>query len=469
MKSFASPTIQVDDNTLHLSLPASMQQTLEMIENVKSLSSCAKIASSALLHACSALDGSIQHDGTDLKQGSDLLVDEEADIYAARLAVCELSGADFSIPKECKAFVPTERTKKKRSIRGFWSNDGPSEPGSLFQHYDEITQTNLQQCRKALGSTPQSWTSFSNNRQNAVVMCRAMRSEVDKDEQLEVGKILAQAAAASTESLKDAYEHINEIKAHFSELATAMPQFQHDLAAGNKEQQEYLQRFWTEIERVRNSLASVSEGFAGVSEQISGANDDVVDLRAAISKAASDSAAETNELARAAQQDFKELSTNVETVNEVMEYFAEHTIQLVINKLYTITGNMDVVNALMSKHHQDLTEFDKFNQRSRQLAIEQEKEYQASHKENLELLKQSKTAAEEMAASVTSGLGLLTAGFPDASEILKKGAAFVGYTSIYALITFGIWERYVGFSVLGNSLAALGTGLCKCLTYSIRA
>jgi Fe-S-cluster formation regulator IscX/YfhJ len=130
----------------------------------------------------------------------------------------------------------------------------------VYQHYEEVSQANLKQCRRALGSFPQAWTSYSNNRQNAHLYCRAVRSEIEKDDQIHVGKVLAKTAVHASESLHDAFEQFNDLKVEFSKLANAMPQFQMDLAAGNERQLEHVQQFWADLERAREGLLDIATG-----------------------------------------------------------------------------------------------------------------------------------------------------------------------------------------------------------------
>lgn len=463
------PDIEIENlNFVRSSLSDSMQQTLDLIKNVESLPSCAKIASSALLHSCSALEGSIKHDESQFSRGSDLFVEEEADIYSARLAVCELNGADFEIPKECRSFVPTEKTKSKRGIRGFWSNDGPSEPTNVFHYYDEITLTSLQQCRRALGSTSQSWTSYSNNRQNAVVMCRAMRSEIERDEQLHVGKILASAAAAATGSLQDAFEAVHILKDRFNELATAMPQFQEDLVAGNQQQLHHVKQFWSEIERVRAGLREVFQDFDHVKDEIRSSRFEVSDLSSAIRKAASDSTTSMQDLATQTQQELTVLSENAAALSEVGEYMLELFQQGIVKALYSTTQDMEAINAFMPTLHRELLAWQEANQRMHSEALARHQENQAYLNQTTTALEQFSLAAAEMNATMASISGFMEIGWPGAIDLLKTAGTFTGSSVVYSLISYGLWEKYAAFSIPATALASTATGLSKFIPFHVQ-
>lgn len=438
--------IEIDNHMVRHSLSDSMQQTLDLIKNVESLPSCAKIASSALLHSCSALEGSITHDDSDLRRGSDLFVEEEADIYSARLAVCELSGADFSIPSACQSFIPTEKSKNKRGIRGFWSKNGPSQPATVFQYYDDVTLNNLQQCRKSLGSTSQSWTSYSNNRQNAVVMCRAMQSQVDNDEHIHVAKVLASAAASATVSLQDTSEAINTLKMQFNELATGMPQFHKDLAAGKEMQLKHVQNFWAEVERAQKMLRQVLNDANDLGDGVRKSKKDVTDLVSAIRKAAADSTSGVHEIT---------------ALNEASAYRMEQFQQDMIKSLYQVTKDMGVVNAFIPTLNGELTTFHKASQLVHQDMLNKQKENREHLDQTAATLDQFNQAALEMNSTLASISGFVGIGWPRVMDLLKTTATFTGYTFIYTFVSFGLWEKYGGLYVMGTTLASTATGTSK--------
>lgn len=154
---------------------------MDTMATVEKLPSCNRVASAALLNSCSGLDSSALTEAESDK-GSDLLLGEAKAIYAARLAVCELLEANTEIPQACSTFVPTKKNTRKQGIRGFLTPNGVTAPVVHYLYYDEVTDRHLKQCSAALGSKPQWWTSYSNARQNAAVMCHAMRADVEKGE-----------------------------------------------------------------------------------------------------------------------------------------------------------------------------------------------------------------------------------------------------------------------------------------------
>ena len=141
------------------------------MESVAKLPICNKIASAGLLNSCAELD----HASTvSLDKSLDVMLEKSKNIYAARLAVCELDDASALVPKECQAFRPDERSSFFRLLLPGRRTDYPV--------YDDETAGHLDRCLKALSRNPQTWTSYSNARQNAIVMCHAMRASIEKGE-----------------------------------------------------------------------------------------------------------------------------------------------------------------------------------------------------------------------------------------------------------------------------------------------
>ena len=88
-------------------------------------------------------------------------MDDLKSVYATRLAICELRSAGAPIPPKCESFAPALNNDKGKA-------------------YDKGDNRDLSHCLKSLESRPQWWTSYSNNKQNAIVMCRAARVEIEK-------------------------------------------------------------------------------------------------------------------------------------------------------------------------------------------------------------------------------------------------------------------------------------------------
>ena len=128
---------------------------LQLLSAMQGSPSCNRVAASTLLDSCHSIDGS--------RQDAEISFEDARSIYAAQLAMCEIASAESSIPHSCRALVPVLGSKVHESVT-----------------QESIRKAQLSQCLQILESRPQWWTSYSNSRQNAVVMCQAARVDIEK-------------------------------------------------------------------------------------------------------------------------------------------------------------------------------------------------------------------------------------------------------------------------------------------------
>jgi hypothetical protein len=69
---------------------------------------------------------------------------------------------------------------------------------------EQVSSNDLRACLKALESKPQSWTSYSNSRQYASMICDASRVDIMKDEALELFRLLTTIGYEMSHALTDA-------------------------------------------------------------------------------------------------------------------------------------------------------------------------------------------------------------------------------------------------------------------------
>ena len=141
---------------------------------MKSSPSCNRFAVTNLITSCQELNSEgDSHSRTDYAQEN---LDHIKSLYAARLAVCEVTGAGARVPDECEQLGISHPGKSSRTWFQGYNPNADGKPG--------IRSAQLEPCLQALESKPQWWTSYSNNRQNAAIMCQAARIDVERDELL---------------------------------------------------------------------------------------------------------------------------------------------------------------------------------------------------------------------------------------------------------------------------------------------
>lgn len=118
-------------------------------------------------------------------------------IYAARLALCEISSTGLVIPSDCKVLMPLDDLVEEGGIECILGS-GRAKSSA----YGNIGNRQLSQCLRSLESRPQWWTSYSNSRQNAVIMCQAARVDIERGKVKDVLLFLPKAYATPDEFIK---------------------------------------------------------------------------------------------------------------------------------------------------------------------------------------------------------------------------------------------------------------------------
>lgn len=193
---------------------------IQLLESMKSSPSCSKIATTNLLTSCQSL--SAPEDPRESKAVNAL--DQIKSIYAVRLALCELTGAGTPIPTAC---APLHISTNKPNTAAVNS--------PKFE--DRTSSTGLQSCITTLESRPQWWTSYSNSRQNALVICQAARIEVEKEEMLNLHQSLVENMANMNKELQDALRDASVEGAKHKEFVDAIRDLRAQTASELQEDQ----------------------------------------------------------------------------------------------------------------------------------------------------------------------------------------------------------------------------------------
>ncbi|KAL4770487.1 hypothetical protein BDW60DRAFT_209148 [Aspergillus nidulans var. acristatus] len=169
-------------------------KAVQLLETLNSSSSCNKLAATKLVSSCKSIGRNAESTG-----GSDtyLTLESVRSLYAARLAICELREAGIPTPSACRS---VDRFQSPR--RGLWGR--PTRNSFVTDEFDNIPKSDFEPCIRVLESRPQWWTSYSNSKQNAVIICQASRIEIDKEDILETYNSILHSSAKLSDGLYEA-------------------------------------------------------------------------------------------------------------------------------------------------------------------------------------------------------------------------------------------------------------------------
>ena len=232
------------------------KHALEILSSLEATPACGRVATAGLLTSCQEIDGA--------KKDAELWVQNLKSTYAAQLAICEISETGSSVPQACQEIAiryasPIKSTKVSKT--------GSRQIG---------------ECLQALETKPQWWTSYSNSRQNAVTLCQAARSDIDRgtdtafgdrevltmlDEFIKVNRKIvdtqSEAHAALSKAAKVSHEQFNLFRNEFIQSRRAFQdQLTNDLNVASTKTRSSFESLTglltTAVETAINALRSVS-------------------------------------------------------------------------------------------------------------------------------------------------------------------------------------------------------------------
>lgn len=239
-----------------------IQRAIQVVEHHDSLPYCQKMAASSLIHSCATLQGrtSDEEETRRTSQDENATLGEEKTLYAARLAVCELSDSKVPVPKQCTSFVPTKETTKKMGWFGYLPVPGVWKSIVKYPDYEQATKRDRDACVKALYASNQAWHSYSNAGQDAVKLCHAVRGDIERDQELQVYRGLTENVANVAEALHHMDEMIRVQEEAMNHLVIRTQQLTEDLLKNLPElQARYRQTVIELTDDVRLVATKVSE------------------------------------------------------------------------------------------------------------------------------------------------------------------------------------------------------------------
>ncbi|KAI9718761.1 MAG: hypothetical protein M1812_003935 [Candelaria pacifica] len=341
--------------------PAIYAHAMQILTILESSPSCHRLATVTLLTSCQTLEGSTGN--TNLSpETSEAIQDEIKSIYAARLAVCELMGASAAVPLQCSPLIPSQPVKAKNWFGTQSNRQSKESPPKL--RYDDLNARQLGQCLTSLESRPQWWTSYSNARQNAVVMCQAARSEIDKDELLELHKAMAGVTSDLSEAMSKAVLesriHIEDQEAFTQAVKEFQTRLLRDLDNTSSEAKTYLSRLMGDVDmaiqailRSISSTGKAAEASLDVLHlNIITSNDDVNDVRKNVAKVFQQVVKGGSELAASQSKDWDLNHSKALEVQQALEIIRVRDVQELLNAFGMIHKDLRASNELMALMHQ---------------------------------------------------------------------------------------------------------------------
>ncbi|KAI9818845.1 MAG: hypothetical protein M1827_007666 [Pycnora praestabilis] len=350
---------------------------LRLLTSLESSPSCTRLATVTLLTSCQALTAP-QKDAEGSSAGPEAFLDEVRSIYAARLAVCELLGAHAGIPSECSPLMPLEPANSKRRFQRLWSQSKRlAEDSGNRMTYGEVKKQEFARCLKSLESRPQWWTSYSNSRQNAVMMCQAARNEIEKGgsmiriyELLDLHKAMAgvttDLSSTLATTLRNANAHLVEQKAFAEAVGVFRSQLIHDLEGATTKAQAFFGSVVRDLDSVLQAVVgklfraskSASDETNALSQRIRESKDDVASLRKDVGRVFQEVLRGSSELAATQTKDLEFNHEVTIAIQRSLETIQGQNLQQLFLTFGSIHSELQSSNELVSLMHTRQTALD---------------------------------------------------------------------------------------------------------------
>jgi hypothetical protein len=286
---------------------------------------CYKTATHQLITSCQSIREDTLHPKPSLED-----LEKRKSIFAARLAICELREANANTPPQCKPILSS-------SVAAYGgSSSSPSQPSADQQVRDD----ELRACLRALEAKPQSWTSYSNNRQHAALLCDVSRNQIIKDEALSLFHLLIGLGPDFVQALSDAFQHANLLQEAQTAFAKAFKDLHteqvRDLAGAH-------QAYKAVIQESSDQLTNI---VSHVSDTIRSANGSVTNLKQMVEAVFLSAVTGGAELASIRLRDAEANHEVAMSLKETMQGVASNDVAILLDSL---TGAIDTAVRLRAR------------------------------------------------------------------------------------------------------------------------
>ncbi|KAI9751642.1 MAG: hypothetical protein M4579_005967, partial [Chaenotheca gracillima] len=232
----------------------------------------------------------------------------------------------------CAPLLPVVASSRQDGYKGLFKQRrraGRSQDNTLGG--GEVNETQLGECLRALESRPQGWTSYSNARQNAFVMCEASRSMIERDELLELYKSMTETNSdlnsALLTSLEDSHKHLTSQKTFAATVHNFQLRLMQDLEQNRSVSKAVFSLLTEDIDSGLRSILKkvVSAGqatelyFSGLNKNLENSSDAVNDLHKTVNKITDEFTKESSDIALRQQQDWQSGHELALSVHETLE------------------------------------------------------------------------------------------------------------------------------------------------------
>ncbi|KAL2839630.1 hypothetical protein BJY01DRAFT_257714 [Aspergillus pseudoustus] len=324
-------------------------EAVELLKSAASSASCNRMAAGKLVTTCQSIG---RTPDISVKPDTYNTLDYVRSLYAARLAICELTGAGTPIPSSC---LSVNASPPQRKV--FWPFSAKDH--SADSETEHVSRNDLENCLQSLESRPQWWTSYSNSRQNAVVICQASRAEKEKEEILELYTTLFESSTKMNQGFEDALRMATQESARYRAFAEATDRLTneilHDMEDSKSSFRSTLKsvsqgletRLKSFLEAVSSSLGNLQTGVTRLEKDIQRSSNEVNSLRQSLQAVQNESLRRSDELVLTQKQNAVTSSKLALSLQSQLQSVSENEIARLSESVGSFGASLEMLFASM--------------------------------------------------------------------------------------------------------------------------
>ncbi|KAK5108426.1 hypothetical protein LTR62_008313 [Meristemomyces frigidus] len=419
-------------------LQSSALSNIAILEKACSFPDCERIATNALINNCASLKRP-----TESKEqaalGADALVRNQQELYAARMATCELRNTGNPVPRACAPLLPTTHNTIVKVIKGWFGER--NEPKLSYPVYEQESADSAPACIRALykADQGQAWATYEHNRHSLELSCYSARGDIEREEKIEFYSqmmgVSADYLAKSTESIAELDRALERMRMAAAEYQESQQHQLHEMVEAHQGLRAYLQDIsggWAKtLQDVLVSLQKVQTGLGTTEENV-----------AAIVLAAQDLRQQQTELKDTGIALIKQVEQINPDLAATLDQYAVYQMEKFDQKLDQAVGQ-----ALQGIH--TVAESGK-----QQLELMVRATVQLNNTINVMVVKIE--AIDNGMSNILSWLNWIMSLFGQYVQSLAVGGAGILF---FAVVSFVLCQKLLGFAILLNTTISLPTGI----------
>ena len=223
-------------------------QVVELLNAMSDKPFCHQAAIHELLTSCQ----SVKENARNPRPAAELLGKLKT-ISAARFAVCEITEALADTPSQCVPLMIYSPESHSESL-------SHTVKSSAYNTIEQVSDRDVRACLKALECKPQSWTSYSNSKQQIAMICDASRTDIVKDEIMDLMRVLLPLGFEASQALADSmqrWQSQEDAEIAFVEVVKALHEEQlKDIASAHEDNKAKINDSSIQLDHVLDYFSS---------------------------------------------------------------------------------------------------------------------------------------------------------------------------------------------------------------------